>query len=91
VSKPPTIVELTWQGDLRFHAVSDRQELTIDSGGNAGPSPMQLTAFGLAGCMSIDVISILQKGRHPVSGLRVSLSGERLPELGRHCVLLRGG
>ena len=43
----------------------------------AGPSPMQVVAFGLAGCMGADVASILEKGRHPLKGLRLVLRGER--------------
>ena len=30
--------------------------------------------------MAADVVSILQKGRHPITGLRVSFSGERAPD-----------
>jgi len=41
---------------------------------------MQLAAFAVAGCMAADVAAILQKGRHPLSGLRVSFSGERAAE-----------
>ena len=40
---------------------------------------MQVLAEALAGCMAIDVVSILTKGRHPVKGLQVSFSGERAP------------
>ncbi len=42
-------------------------------------SPMQLLALAVAGCMGADVVSILQKGRHPLNGLRISFHGERLP------------
>jgi putative redox protein len=80
MSKPPTIVELTWQGDLRFAAVSDRQEMTIDSGGNAGPSPMQALGAALAGCMTIDVAYILTRGRHTIRSLSSRLVAERSQE-----------
>ena len=33
--------------------------------------------MALAGCMAIDVVMILQKGRHALRGLRVSFAGER--------------
>jgi putative redox protein len=33
--------------------------------------------------MAIDVAVILEKGRHPLKGLRVSFSGERLPDAPR--------
>ena len=49
----------------------------VDGDGAAGPSPMQLAAFALAGCMAADVVAILQKGRHALAGLRVSFKGDR--------------
>jgi putative redox protein len=70
-------VELVWQGDLRFSARSGDIELTLDSDAKAGPSPVQTMAFALAGCMAMDVASLLQKGRHPVTGLKAALTGTR--------------
>ena len=80
MSKPPTIVELAWQGDLKFSAVSERQTMTIDSAGNAGPSPMQALGAALAGCMTIDVAYILTRGRYTIRALRSRLVAERSPE-----------
>ena len=78
--KPPLVAELVWDEQLRFGATSGPSAIVIDGDGAAGPSPMQLAAFGLAGCMAADVIAILQKGRHPVTGMRVSFSGDRAAE-----------
>jgi putative redox protein len=83
-AKPPIDAELIWSDHLRFGATSGPSAIVVDGDGAAGPSPMQLAAFGVAGCMAIDVVSILQKGRHPLTGLRVSFSGERAPEPPRH-------
>ena len=79
-TKPPLVAELIWDEQLRFGATSGPASLVIDGDGAAGPSPMQLAACGLAGCMAADVIFMLQKGRHAVTGLRVSFSGDRAPE-----------
>ena len=49
----------------------------MDSQTVAGPSPTQLLAIGLAGCMSIDVVDILRKGRHPVRTFSSTLTGQR--------------
>ena len=84
--KPPLVAELVWDEQLRFGAVSGPAAIVIDGDGAVGPSPMQLAAFGLAGCMAADVISILQKGRHPITGMRVSFSGDRAPEPPRRFV-----
>src|SRR5690242_13830947 len=78
--KPPLVAELLWDERLRFGASSGAAAIVIDGDGAAGPSPMQLAAFGVAGCMAADVVSILQKGRHPLTGLRVSFTGERAPD-----------
>jgi len=75
--KPPVTAELIWSDHLRFGATSGPNAIVIDGDGAAGPSPMQLAGFGLAGCMAVDVLSILQKGRHPLTGLRASFSGDR--------------
>jgi putative redox protein len=75
--KPPTTAELIWSGKLRFGATSGTTAIVVDGDGADGPSPVQIAAFGLAGCMGADVASILEKGRHPLIGLRVSFTGER--------------
>jgi putative redox protein len=54
--------------------------MTLDSGSAAGPSPMTALAFALAGCMAMDVVHVLKKGRCGLRGLRADLSGERAPE-----------
>ena len=41
---------------------------------------MQMLAFALAGCMAMDVVYVLRKGRHDLRGLRAELTGQRLPE-----------
>ena len=51
--------------------------MVLDSAGIAGPSPVQALAFALAGCMGMDVVHILRKGRHDLRGLRVALVAER--------------
>jgi len=77
VAKPPTVVDLTWIGDLRLAGTSDRTSMTLDSSGLAGPSPVQALAFALAGCMTMDVAYILTKGRQPFRALRSHLVADR--------------
>ncbi|HEY5617411.1 MAG TPA: OsmC family protein [Vicinamibacterales bacterium] len=84
--KPPLTAELIWSAGLRFGGTSGPNAIVVDGDGAAGPSPMQLAAFALAGCMAADVVAILQKGRHPLTGLRVSLSGDRAPDPPRRFV-----
>jgi len=85
-AKPPTVVELTWLRNLVFAAHVGRTELSIDSAGAAGPSPVEALCAALAGCMSVDVADILMKGRHPLRGLRSRLMAERLDDPPRRLV-----
>jgi putative redox protein len=80
VDKPPTVVSLSWLGDLRFAVVSDQASMTLDSAGVDGPSPVQALGAALAGCMTTDVAHILAKGRHPLRALRSRLVAERAQE-----------
>ena len=75
--KPPTVLELVWEHDLVLGGRSGDIRLTLDSASVAGPSPMQALGFALAGCMAMDVVHVLKKGRHDLRGLRVDLKGER--------------
>jgi putative redox protein len=79
-SRITTTAELTWEGDLRFTSRSGGSELVIDSNSEHGPSPMQTLAISLAGCMAIDVLDIIKKGRHDLRALRVTFAGQRAPE-----------
>lgn len=46
-------------------------------GRNLGPRPMEMLLAGTGGCTAFDVVLILKKGRHQVSGCEVSLQAER--------------
>ena len=86
--KPPVDVELTWDGELRFDASAGDVRMRLDSESQAGPSPMQALACALAGCMAMDVVDILQKGRQPLEGLRARLSGRRAEDPPRRFVTI---
>ena len=75
--RPPTVVDLTWIGELAFSATSGTASMTLDSAGLAGPSPVQALGFAIAGCMTTDVAHILTKGRHPFRALRSHLVAAR--------------
>ena len=46
-------------------------------GRNIGLRPMEMVLAGTGGCTAFDVVLILKKGRHAVTGCDVSLSAER--------------
>jgi len=77
---PPTVAHLVWTEELIFTGTSGDTHIVLDSASNAGPSPMQALAYGLAGCMAMDLVSILRKGRHDLRGLQARLTGRRNQE-----------
>lgn len=49
-----------------------------DGGGrNLAPRPMETVLAGTGGCSAYDVVLILQRGRHEVSGCQVKMTAER--------------
>ena len=86
VPKPPITATLTWQGDLRFRAVTPKNEIILDSDAAAGPTPPEALAMALAGCMAIDVADIVLKGRHKLTAFETKLVGHRRDDPPRHFV-----
>ena len=77
MSKPPVPASLVWEGDLRFRASSGTTSVVLDGESTAGPSPVQALAFGLAGCMAMDVATIVTKARHAMAAFDVKFVGVR--------------
>jgi putative redox protein len=49
-----------------------------DGGGrNLAPRPMETVLAGTAGCTAYDVVTILKRGRHEVTGCQVKVTAER--------------
>jgi putative redox protein len=76
--KPALNIELEWRGDLRFQGeIERRPSLMLDSDAKDGVSPMQALAFGVSGCMAMDLVHILTKARNAPRAVRVSFTGRR--------------
>jgi len=48
-----------------------------NGGANMAPRPMETVLAGTGGCTAYDVVLILKRGRHPVTGCSVKLTSER--------------
>lgn len=46
-------------------------------GNNLAPRPMEMMLAGAGGCAAYDVVLILKRGRHEVTGCQVALQAER--------------
>ena len=75
---------LQWVKDLQFVAEDDKGHgIVVESrkdGVSAGFTPMQLILLAAAGCMAMDVVSILQKKKLDIKGFRVLMDGKRAEE-----------
>ena len=77
---------VTWQSNMVFVGQSASGfPIQMDSdpsfgGTNSGVRPMEMIALGLAGCIAMDVLSILQKKRQQVTHFEVKVDAPRSPE-----------
>ncbi len=82
---------LRWTGEgLAFSGrVGSGPTVTIDGDAKAGPSSTDSLLLGLMGCMSIDVLMVLQKGRVTVNSLETRAEAERAPDPPKHFTRVR--
>jgi putative redox protein len=82
-----------WQHDDVYQAsTEDGNIVTLDADAahKEGPSPMQAVLMALCSCTSVDVVSILQKKRQELTGLRVTATAtqaECAPRVFTHIML----
>lgn len=75
--------QVTWAGPgMRFVGETESSPaIVIDSSGefgtHSGPAPMELVILGLASCTAMDVVSIMDKKRQPMTNLQVKVDAER--------------
>lgn len=71
-------ITVRWDDEKRFEVETETGvRVALDGDGEAGPSPMEVLLASLAGCMAIDVVDILRKGREELTGCAVRAEGER--------------
>lgn len=74
---------LDWEGGQRFAGKSGDVSMMMDGNRDAGPSPVQAVAFSLAGCMAIDVVDVIEKGRLPLKAVACEMDVFRAAEAPR--------
>lgn len=50
---------------------------------HSAPTPMEMLLMSVAACTAVDVVSIMEKKRQPLSDYRIEISGERREETPR--------
>jgi putative redox protein len=82
----PMIAHSDWKHDNVFAGIADNGntiQFDADDAHKHGPSPLEAELMALCSCTSVDVVSILQKKRQQLTGLRVCAAAERAPEAPR--------
>jgi putative redox protein len=75
--------EVRYAGDeLMVGLGPGNTSLVMDTKGDrkSAPSPMEALLMSVAGCTMVDVVSIMEKKRQPLSEYRIEISGERREE-----------
>lgn len=62
---------------------SGHQIMMDGNAGDKAPSPMEMVLMATGGCSTIDVVSILQKGRYDITDCEVKLTSRRREEAPR--------
>ncbi len=68
-------VEWTGQETALVGHNTDGPTVIMDSNKEKGTSPMMLLLHAEAGCTSLDIISLLDKMRQPLTGLKIEVEG----------------
>lgn len=75
--------EIEWQQSVQFKATSGTgHTINLDGPENmggigSGCRPMELLLMGVGGCTAFDVVTILEKQRQKLTGLKVQVEGDR--------------
>jgi putative redox protein len=74
-------IQLKWTGDMSFETEVNGHKMTLDAaekvgGKNRGPRPKPLLLVALAGCTSMDVISLLNKMRVEYDDFFMDIDGD---------------
>jgi putative redox protein len=81
-------LSLEWQRDLEFKSGPDAPPIELASSTPGIVSPTQALAYAVMGCMAMDVVHILSKGRHDLKALTVRFESERAAEPPRRYTMM---
>jgi putative redox protein len=74
------IAHSEWKGSTIFEGIAENGNSVFfdaDRAHEQGPSPMEAVLMALCACTSVDVVSILEKKRQPLLGLKVTAAAAR--------------
>ena len=75
-----TKLSLDWKGGMKFANSHGSPAIELHSSTPGVSSPPQALAYAVMACMAMDVIHVVEKGRHAIRAMTVKFEGERAPE-----------
>jgi putative redox protein len=73
-------LSLDWQGEMKFVNSPGSPAIQLHSGTPGVASPPQALAYAVVACMAMDVVHVIQKGRHDLQAMTVRFDGVRSEE-----------
>ena len=70
-------LSLDWKGDLKFANSPGSPEIELHSSTHGVTSPVTALGYAVMACMAMDVVHVVQKGRHPLKAMTVKFHGQR--------------
>jgi putative redox protein len=81
-------LSLDWKGDLKFENTPGSPAIELHSSTHGVTSPVQALGYAVMACMAMDVVHVIEKGRHHLKAMTVKMHGERAPEHPRRLVAM---
>jgi putative redox protein len=73
-------LSLDWKGGLKFENSEGSPAIQLHSSTPGVTSPPQALAYAVMACMAMDVVHVVEKGRHVLERMTVEFRGERAAE-----------
>jgi putative redox protein len=89
MSGPTTHLSLEWRGGLTFENSDGHPAIRLASTEPGVSTPPQALAYATMACMGMDVVHVVQKGRHTLEALTVRIDADRAETHPRRFVSMR--
>ena len=70
-------IALEWQGEMKFRNQPGSPAIELHSSTPGVTSPPEALAYAVAGCMAMDVVHVIHKGRYVLERMGVTVHGVR--------------
>ena len=79
-------LSLDWHGGMKFENSEGSPEIKLHSSTPGVTSPPQALAYAVMACMAMDVVHVIEKGRHKLHAMTITFEGVRASDQPRRFV-----